>query len=191
MSVPRTKGSIEVIVGCMSSGKSEELIRRLRRATIARQGTVVFKPAHDVRTDGRTIASRDGKTHGAVSVARAADIPALVGDGPCVVGIDEAQFFDAGIVAAVGVLVDRGIRVIVAGLDTDFRGEPFGAVPHLMAVADSVTKLQAVCVRCGRPAVRSQLLVAPPSGDLGSPDFVGGDEKYEARCRDCHEVPSR
>ncbi len=191
MNVPRNKGSIEVIVGCMSSGKSEELIRRLRRATIARQGTVVFKPARDVRTDKVTIASRDGKTHGAVTVSRAADIPALVDDGRCVVGIDEAQFFDAGIVAVANALVDRGIRVIIAGLDTDFRGEPFGVVPHLMAVADSVTKLQAVCVRCGKPAIRSQLLVTPPSGDLSSPDFVGGDEKYEARCRDCHEVPSR
>lgn len=186
----RKKGSIEVIVGCMSSGKSEELIRRLRRATIARQGTIVFKPAHDVRTDKVTIASRDGKTYGAVTVARAADIPGLVDDGHCVVGIDEAQFFDPGIVAVANALVDRGIRVIVAGLDTDFRGEPFGVVPHLMAVADSVTKLQAVCVRCGQPAVRSQILIVP-SADLASPDFVGGDEKYEARCRDCHEVPSR
>ena len=190
MSIPRKKGSIEVIVGCMSSGKSEELIRRMRRASIARQGTIVFKPAHDVRTDKVTIASRDGKTFGAVTVARAMDIPSLVDEAHCVVGLDEAQFFDAGIVAVANALVERGIRVIVAGLDTDFRGEPFGMVPHLMAVADSVTKLQAVCMKCGQPATRSQILVAPPSGDLTSPEFIGGDEKYEARCRDCHEPPS-
>lgn len=184
----KKKGSIEVIVGCMSSGKSEELIRRLRRASIAKQGTVVFKPAHDVRTDAATIASRDGKTHGAVAVAKAADIPSLVTPEHRVVGLDEAQFFDEGIVAVANALVDRGLRVIVAGLDTDFRGLPFGMVPHLLAIADSVTKLQAVCVRCGEPAIRSQITIAPPA-DLASPDFVGGDEKYEARCRDCHEVP--
>ena len=187
----RMKGSIEVIVGCMSSGKSEELIRRLRRASIAKQGTIVFKPAHDVRTDNVTIASRDGKTHGAVTVARAADIPPLVTERHCVVGLDEAQFFDAGIVTVANALVDRGVRVIVAGLDTDFRGHPFGEVPHLMAIADTVTKLQAVCMKCGKPsATRSQLLISLPSGDLASPDFIGGDEKYEARCRDCHEPPA-
>ena len=184
----KAKGRLETIVGCMSSGKSEELIRRLKRALIAGRKVAVFKPERDSRT-GTEIKSRDGRALVAVAVASASDIAALVSDECAVVGIDEAQFFDGGIVAAVGGLIDRGIRVIAAGLDTDFRGEPFGVVPHLMAIADSVTKLQAVCVRCGCDATRSQLLVAPPSADLTSPDFVGGDEKYEARCLDCHTVP--
>jgi thymidine kinase len=188
-STTKKKGSLEVIVGCMSSGKSEELIRRLRRASIAKQGTIVFKPAHDVRTDAVTIASRDGKKHGAVTVVKTAEILALVTSEHRVVGLDEAQFFDEGIVAVANALVDRGVRVIVAGLDTDFRGEPFGMIPQLLAIADTVTKLQAVCVRCGETAIRSQITVAPPSADITSPDFVGGDEKYEARCRNCHEVP--
>ncbi len=189
MSAVRKKGTIEVIVGCMSSGKSEELIRRMRRASIAKLGTIVFKPAHDIRTDALTIASRDGATHHAVSVERSADILECVRDEHRVVGIDEAQFFDEGIVRVAAALVDRGTRVIIVGLDTDYRGEPFGALPQLMAVADSVTKLQAVCMCCGAPANRTQITVTPPSQDLGSSEFVGGDEKYEARCRDCHDVP--
>jgi thymidine kinase len=107
-----------------------------------------------------------------------------------VIGIDEAQFFDEGILSVVMHLVNSGIRVIISGLDTDFRGMPFGQIPPLLAVADDVTKLKAVCMRCHAPnAIRSQILIAPPSSNLDSADFVGGDEKYEARCRDCHEVP--
>ncbi len=182
------KGTFEVIVGCMSSGKSEELIRRLRREVIARRRVAVFKPERDTRTGRPEIASRDGRSLDAVPVSTPADVLAWVEresfDGT--VGIDEAQFFSADIVEAVEALVARGLRVIAAGLDTDFRGRPFGAVPHLLAVADSVTKLSAVCVRCGAPAVRTQLKAAPPAeGNIR----VGGDESYEARCRDCHETP--
>ena len=184
------KGSIEVIVGCMSSGKSEELIRRMRRASIAKLGTIVFKPAHDTRSDALSIVSRDGMTHRAIAVACSGDILLHVNGSHRVVGIDETQFFDADIVRVADRLVENGIRVIIVGLDTDFRGEPFGVMPQLLAVADSVTKLQAVCVMCGEPAVRSQLTVTRPSEDLNSSEFVGGDEKYEARCRDCHVVPT-
>lgn len=183
------KGSLEVITGCMSSGKSEEMIRRLRRAQIARLRTIVFKPRRDTRTDEVTVASRDGRTHAAVAVDRPEDILVWIDQEAFhgVIGLDEAQFFQPSIVAVAGTLVDRGMRVVAAGLDTDFRGEPFEPVPQLMAVADSVTKLTAVCVSCGAPAVRSQLLVAPPPE--GEHIQVGGDEKYEARCRDCHRAP--
>ncbi len=182
------KGTFEIIVGCMSSGKSEELIRRLRREVIARRRVAVFKPDRDTRTGRPVIASRDGRAHDAVSIAAPGEILDWVVrerfEGT--VGIDEAQFFGSDIVDAIEALVARGLRVIAAGLDTDFRGRPFGPVPQLLAVADSVTKLSAVCVRCGAPAVRTQLKAAPPAeGNIR----VGGDGDYEARCRDCHEVP--
>jgi len=183
-------GQLEVIVGCMSSGKSEELIRRLRRSAIAKQRVVVFKPARDSRTDAATIASRDGSRHQAIAVSEPGEICAWVGANGFagVVGIDEAQFFDAGVVEAAERLVAAGLRVIVVGLDTDFFGHPFGPVPQLMAVADSVTKLTAVCVCCGAPAVRSQLKRPPKPADGNV--IVGGDELYEARCRDCFEAPA-
>ncbi|MFA6604073.1 MAG: thymidine kinase [Patescibacteria group bacterium] len=183
-------GQLEAIVGCMSSGKSEELIRRLRRAAIAKQKVIVFKPVRDSRTDAVTIASRDGHSHQAISVDNPEDIGAWIEANGFVgvVGIDEAQFFAASIVEVAERLVASGLRVIVVGLDTDFFGRPFGPVPQLMAVADSVTKLTAVCVCCGAPATRSQLKRPPRSADGNI--VVGGDELYEARCRDCFEVPA-
>lgn len=186
----RKKGTIEAIVGCMSCGKSEELIRRLLRVRIARQQVVVFKPEIDTRTDAVTVASRSGTTFPAVAVSGSRQMLELLTAGGFrgVVGIDEVQFFDDGIVEAVEELVKRGLRIIVSGLDTDYRGRPFGPVPGLLAVADSVTKLTAVCMRCQKTATRTQLL-APLSPDSVSPVFIGGDESYEARCRDCHTVP--
>lgn len=188
-------GSLHVIVGCMSSGKSEELIRLLNRVALARQPRVVVKPSADTRSAATTITSRAGLTHSAVSVSDPAEILALVGgfhDGRhLVIGLDEVQFFPPSIVGVVEDLVRRGHRVIAAGLDTDYRGQPFGPVPNLLAVADQVTKCTAVCARCGAPATRTQLLVTLPAGiSLDSPVFIGGDEKYEARCRDCHFVPA-
>jgi len=182
------KGSLEVIVGCISSGKSEELIRRLKRAIIARQSVRMFKPLRDTRNNG--IESRDGRRLDAIDVHTSDEILEHVDAGVQVVAIDEAQFLDDGLVGVIRRLIEQGIRVVVAGLDVDFRGEPFGIVPHLMAIADRVSKLAAVCVRCGKPAVRSQLLFTPPPGtDPDLPVIVGGDESYEARCRDCHTVP--
>jgi len=182
------KGSLEVIVGCISSGKSEELIRRLKRAMIARQNVLMCKPHRDTRNNG--IESRDGRRLDAITVLTPREILRHLEEGVEVVGIDEAQFLDGDLLAVCGVLIDAGVRVIVAGLDVDFRGQPFGVVPNLMAIADRVSKLQAVCVCCGKPAVRSQLLLSPPPGtDPDLPVIVGGDESYEARCRDCHTIP--
>lgn len=185
-----SNGILEVIVGCMSSGKSEELMRRLRRAKIGRQGVIVFKPKRDTRV-GSEVASRDGNSMEAVPFETEGEILGKVTNEHQVVGIDEAQFFDAWVLATIQKLVERGKRVIVAGLDTDFNGKPFGIVPDLMAVADEVSKLNAVCMRCGRRATRTQFLSALTDiSDGDNPIIVGGDGDYEARCRDCHTVPS-
>lgn len=187
------KGRLEVIVGCMSSGKSEELIRRLRRAVIARKKVVVFKPRIDIRTDEMTIASRAGTKYEALAVDSGFpdEILSVVGHSYQVVGIEEIQFFHKSILRIINELIDRRVRVIVAGLDTDFRGEPFGCVPELMAVADAVIKFKAVCVQCGSVnGIRTQRLVDGKPASYDSPLIqVGGDELYEARCRNCHAVP--
>lgn len=186
------KGPLEIIVGCMASGKSEELIRRLKRAVIGRQSVIVFKPKTDTRTDAKTIKSRSGFTYEAVAVDDPAEIIKLCGAAR-VIGIEEAQFFDRRLIAVVRRLTDvEKRRVIVCGLDTDFRGEPFEVVAALMAIADSVDKLTAVCVKCGEPATRSQRLIDGDPAPADAPVIqVGGDECYEARCRDCHEVPRK
>lgn len=181
------KGSLEVIVGCVSSGKTEELVRLLRRATIARQKVSNFKPSRDDRNDG--IESRNGCRLRAVAIRDPLEIPASVGSDCTVVGIDEVQFFDERLVTAIDVLVERGVRVIVAALDTDYNGKPFGIVPNLMAIADKVVKVRAICVQCGKDAIRSQLLVEPKETGSANPILVGGDGTYEARCRDCHDIP--
>ena len=184
------KGLLEVITGCMASGKSEELIRRLRRAKIARQTIMVFKPQIDTRTDEETIASRSGGTHSAIAVDDPNEIIAL-SDKAQVIGIDEIHFFDDRLIAVIRHLTDTELkRVIVCGLDTDFRGEPFGVVAKLMAIADKVDKARAVCVKCFDPATRSQRLIDGKPAPADAPRIlVGGDECYEARCRDCHQVP--
>ncbi|MGE5554117.1 MAG: thymidine kinase [Betaproteobacteria bacterium] len=188
----RTSGWIEIIVGSMFSGKSEELIRRLKRARIARQKMQVFKPAIDDRYSLGDIVSHDGDTIEAVSVGAAAEIMPLVADDTEVVAIDEVQFFDPEIVTVCQRLANQGRRVILAGLDQDFRGEPFGSVPVLMALAEEVTKLRAICMRCGGPASRTQRLVDGRPAYYEDPIImVGAQENYEARCRKCHEVPRR
>lgn len=184
------KGTLEVIVGCMSCGKSEELIRRIKRAIIAKQSVIVFKPALDSRTDEVTIASRDGKRCDAVAIDRPNEVMERMNGGHQVVGFDEVQFFGPELLPIINALLERGTRVIVSGLDTDFRGEPFGIVAHLLAVADNVTKLTAVCMRCGGQATRSQRLIDGKPAPFDAPIVqVGGDELYEARCRSCHHVP--
>jgi thymidine kinase len=172
-------GWIEVVTGCMYSGKTEELNRRVRRAQYAKQPIRVFKPAVDNRYSDNEAVSHSGSRVEAVSVSQTSDIWDR-SKGFDVIAIDEAQFFDESLVEVCQHLADSGKRVIVAGLDLDFRGVPFGCIPRLLAVAEQVTKLHAVCVQCGNHASRSQRIVDAPQQVL-----VGGESAYEARCRKC------
>jgi thymidine kinase len=183
-------GSIEVVCGSMFSGKTEELIRRLRRATIAKQKVQVFKPAIDIRYDAEKVTSHAGMAFDAIPIKKSEEILVLLDPSTTVVGIDEAQFFDPGIVDVAIKLAEKKIRVIVAGLELDFRGEPFGSIPVLMANAEHVDKLQAICIVCGEAACRTQRLVNGHPAHYDDPIvIVGAAEMYEARCRKHHEVP--
>jgi thymidine kinase len=183
------RGWIEVICGGMFSGKSEELIRRIRRAKIAKQKVAAFKPAIDDRYHQEAIASHNGLMADARPVKSASEIPGLLEENVDVVAIDEIQFFEPEIVDICQQLADQGKRVICAGLDQDFRGKPFGPTPVLLAVAEYVTKLQAICVKCGGPASRTQRLIDGRPAAIDDPVIqVGAKEQYEARCRHCHEV---
>ncbi len=185
-----THGSIEVVCGSMFSGKTDELIRRLVRATIARQKVQVFKPAIDVRYAVEKVTSHAGANFDAIPVEKAADILVKLDKDTTVVGIDEAQFFDAEVVNVAQQLAARDIRVLVAGLDMDFRGEPFGSMPMLMSIAEHVSKLHAICMVCGDEASRTQRLVNDKPARYDDPVvIVGASELYEARCRQHHEVP--
>ncbi len=183
-------GSLEVVCGSMFSGKTEELIRRVKRAQIARQKVQIFKPAIDTRYSSEEVASHDGVRAVALPVNTAAEIAANIAPETTVVAIDEIQFFDAAVVDLCEQLAERGLRVIVAGLDQDFRGEPFGPLPILMAKAEEVDKLQAICVVCGQSASRTQRLINGMPASYDDPIIlVGAQESYEARCRRCHSVP--
>ncbi|HEV8122797.1 MAG TPA: thymidine kinase [Gemmatimonadales bacterium] len=184
-------GSIEIISGVMFSGKSEELIRRVRRGVIARRRVQVFKSHLDSRYAGLSaVASHDGTEFDAAPVDSATEIFRLVRPETEIVAVDEVQFLDHAIVEVATTLAGRGVRVILAGTDTDFRGEPFGPMGALMAVAEQVTKLNAICVVCGDLASRNQRLVNGRPARYDSPTImVGGRESYEARCRHCHRVP--
>jgi thymidine kinase len=173
-------GWIEVIVGSMFSGKSEELIRRLNRARIARQKVQVFKPTIDSRYAVEEIASHSGQTHGSKPVASSAELAALIEADTEVIGIDEGQFFDMGIIDAVNELARGGKRVIIAGLDQDYTGKPFEPMPQLLSIAEFITKTHAICVRCGSTANYSQRTV-----ESEERVEVGAADKYEARCRKC------
>lgn len=176
----------------MFSGKTEELIRRARRAQIAKQKVQVFKPALDNRYEVEKLASHNGVSFDALSVAEARGILELVEPDTQVVIVDEVQFFDQSIVDVCDLLADSGRRVIAAGLDKDFRGEPFGPVPQLMAEAEVVDKLQAICVVCGAPGTRTQRLIDGRPASYDDPIIlVGASEVYEARCRRCHQVPGK
>lgn len=185
-----TGGWVELIAGSMFSGKSEELIRRVRRAMIAQKRVQVFKSHLDTRYSGAfTVGSHDGRTVEAVPVDSASQVATRIDPNAQVIAIDEVQFLDDGIVPLVSDLADRGRRVILAGIDTDFRGEPFGPMPHLMCIAEVVDKLHAICVLCGAPATRNQRLVDGKPAHWDSPlIMVGGTDSYEARCRACHQV---
>ncbi len=185
---PNAGGWLEVVCGPMFSGKSEELIRRLRRAEIAGQRALIVKPKIDNRYDIAHVVSHAGAKMRAVAVESPADIPGLVEDYD-VIGVDEVQFFPPEIVLILDGLVEKGMRVVASGLDQDFRGFPFGVMPELLCRAELVDKLQAVCHRCGGPATMTQRLVdgeAAPAD--GATIVVGALEQYEARCRSCHEL---
>jgi len=189
---PHPHGSIEVVCGSMFSGKTDELIRRLRRAVIARKSVQVFKPSIDIRYAVEKVTSHAGADFDAIPVLKSSEVLGKLASEVSVVGIDEAQFFDEGIVEITQQLANRNLRVIVAGLDTDFRGEPFGPMPILMAKAERVDKLQAICMVCGEPACRTQRLVNGKPARFDDPVvIVGASEMYEARCRLHHEVPGK
>ena len=189
---PVQPGAIVVVCGSMFSGKTEELIRRIKRAQIARQRVQVFKPRIDTRYAAEQVASHDGLLYQAIAVADTAEIRAALDPQATVIAIDEVQFFDWKVVDLCRELADRGVRVMVAGLDVDFRAEPFGPMPMLMAEAEQVSKLQAICVVCGNPASRTQRLIDGAPASYNDPVImVGASEVYEARCRHCHQVPGR
>lgn len=182
-STPHNIGWIEVIAGCMFSGKTEELIRRLRRAKIAKQNVKIFKPHIDVRYSNEEIVSHSSQSLPSIMVKSATDILDLVEDAH-VIGIDEAQFFSNDLIEVCEKLANNGKRVIVAGLDQDYKGVPFEPIPQLLAVAEYITKTLAICVECGNPADRTQRIVASNERVL-----VGASDQYEARCRKCHYIP--
>jgi thymidine kinase len=186
------RGRVEVICGSMFSGKTEELIRRARRARIAKQKVEVFKPEVDTRYSVERVTSHNGQGFEAISVSSAREILDCRDADTTVIAIDEAQFFDDAIIAVTEQLANDGIRVIIAGLDMDFRAEPFGPMPALLCCADEVQKLHAICMVCGEEASRTQRLVNGQPADYDDPIIlVGASEAYEARCRDHHSVPRR
>lgn len=185
-----SNGWIELVCGSMFSGKTEELIRRVKRAQIARQKVQVFKPQLDDRYGREIVSSHDGLELDAIPVTSARELLAQVEPDTTVVAVDEVQFFDWEIAEVAQRLAGAGKRVIMAGLDMDFRGEPFGPVPLLMAQAERVDKLNAICVLCGAPASRTQRLIDGKPASYDDPVIlVGASEVYEARCRACHQVP--
>jgi len=182
------KGSLHVIAGCMSSGKSEELVRLLRLAPYAKMGVIAFNHVKDPASADGCIRSRDGSEFPATVVRESFEVLQAVKPEHDLVGVNEAQFFDPNMVMVASALVDMGKRVVMAGLDTDYRGDPFpGPIANLLAIADVVTKSTAFCVQCHQTATRTQLLVKPKSSDPNDPSFVNDAHgKYEARCRACH-----
>ncbi|MDO8227072.1 thymidine kinase [Bacillus cabrialesii] len=192
MYIMKQSGWLELICGSMFSGKSEELIRRVKRATYAKQEVRVFKPVIDDRYSEDAVVSHNGTSMTSYAISSAADIWDHISESTDVIAVDEVQFFDKDIVGVLSSLADKGYRVIAAGLDMDFRGEPFGVVPDIMAIAESVTKLQAVCSVCGSPASRTQRLIDGKPASYDDPVImVGASESYEARCRHHHEVPGK
>lgn len=182
--VPRETGWIEVITGCMFSGKTEELIRRLRRAKIAKQTVVIFKPNIDTRYSTNSIVSHSEQSLPSILIKDVKEILDLVEDAQ-VIGIDEAQFFSNDLIDVCNQLADDGKRVIVAGLDMDYRGVPFEPMPQILSVAEYITKSLAICVECGNPADRTQRKTTSSERVI-----VGAADVYEARCRKCHYIPA-
>ena len=186
----RKYGWIECICGSMFSGKSEELLRRIKRGVIARQKVLLFKPTIDNRYEETKISTHNGNSYDSVSIDKANQIYDYIkNDNYDIIGIDEIQFFDKNIVNVINDLANKGIRVIVAGLDMDFKAEPFHPMPEIMAISEMVTKLHAVCNKCGKEASRSQRLInGVPAKYDDEVVVIGASESYEARCRHCHEI---
>ena len=185
-------GFLEVICGCMFAGKTEELIRRIKVLEFAKKKIQVFKPSIDNRYSDTMVASHAGSFVDSILIDKASDIMANVSEDTEVVAIDEVQFLDPDVISVVDTLTKKGVRVMVAGLDTDFRGEPFPNVAALMAEAEFVTKLTAVCVKCGAPATRTQRITNGEPARYDEPlVVVGAAESYEARCRHCHVIPGK
>lgn len=185
-------GWVETISGCMFAGKTEELIRRIKVLEFAKKEIMVFKPIIDNRYSDTKVVSHAGSSVESHVVNNALEILDLIKDTTQVVAIDEAQFFDDSICDVCNELADRGIRVMAAGLDTNFKGEPFGPMPKLITEAEFVTKLAAVCNKCGAPATRTQRIINGKPASYNDPIIlVGASESYEARCRHCHEVPDK
>ena len=186
----RKFGWIECICGSMFSGKSEELLRRIKRGVIAKQKVLLFKPSIDNRYDENRVSTHNGNSYDSISIEKSSDILNFVKDTKYdIIGIDEIQFFDNDIVKIINKLADDGIRVIVAGLDMDFKAEPFHPMPEIMAISEMVTKLHAVCNKCGKEASRSQRLINGEPAKYDDPIVaIGASESYEARCRHCHEI---
>lgn len=185
-------GWIEVICGSMFAGKSEELIRRIRRLQYAKKNILVFKPSLDDRYNIDEVVSHNGDSIKSIAIEKPEDILKYIDGRIDAVAIDEVQFFDSSIVNILDYLADKGIRVIVAGLDRDFRGEPFGPMPEILTKGEFVTKLTAICNVCGAPATRTQRLVNNKPASYHDPIvLVGASESYEPRCRHCHQVPDK
>ena len=192
MYITQKDGWIEVITGPMFAGKTEELIRRVRRLQYANRNIIVFKPSIDDRyADNEVVSHNDSRTR-SVSILKASEIMEYINIDTDVVAIDEIQFLDEDVVEICEYLADKGIRVIVSGLDRNFRGEPFSFMPKLLAIAEYVTKLSAICVKCHTPATRTQRIIDGKPANYNDPIIlVGATDSYEARCRDCHEVPGK
>ena len=186
-------GWIEVICGSMFAGKTEELIRRITRIKYAKKDIIVFKPSIDDRYEKTEVVSHSQRKVKSIVVKDSAEIKEYINNLeklPYAIAIDEAQFFDRGLIEVLEDLANKGTRVIAAGLDLDFRGEPFGIMPDILARAEYITKLQAICQVCGDPATRTQRLIDGKPANYNDPIIlVSAKEKYEARCRHCHEVP--
>ena len=192
MDLRSSDGWIEVICGSMFAGKTEELIRRITRIQLAKREVVVFKPVIDNRYSKEDVVSHSQRRVKSIVVNKSDDILANLDHLPYAVAIDEAQFFDPGIIDVAEYLANHGVRVIVAGLDCDFRGEPFGVMPDFLSRAEYVTKLQAICQVCGEPATRTQRIIDGKPAYYDDPIvLVSTKEKYEARCRRCHIVPKK
>ena len=190
MEIQTREGWLEVICGCMFAGKTEELLRRIRRLEFAKKSVIVFKPKVDDRYSESDVVSHNNTRTKSIAISDSSEIMGHVNrENPYAVAIDEVQFFDKGSVKVCEEMALWGIRVIVAGLDTDFRGEPFGVMPDLLARAEYVTKLNAICQVCGGIATRTQRLInSKPAFDDDPIILVGAKEAYEARCRHCHQV---
>jgi len=192
MYLTQKDGWIEVITGPMFAGKTEELIRRIRRLQYAKQNIIVFKPAIDDRYASNEVVSHNDSRTQSINITKASEIMRYVTLDTNVVAIDEIQFLDEEAVEICEYLADHGVRVIVSGLDRDFRGEPFSFMPKLLSIAEYVTKLSAICVKCHTPATRTQRIINGKPARYDDPIIlVGAKDSYEARCRDCHEIPGK